>query len=1071
MADILIGLGGTGGKILKAFRQRLWTEFDKKQRTELPISFIYVDTDNSMLNPSDVSYETIHGNCCFQPNDFVDIKTHSNIDAIFSNPQGNKRVLGLLGNVAETQTAVCPVGAAADQKRRAGRILFASNIDAYLFKLASAVEEVSHKEVGGVINIHIFAGTAGGTGSGSIIDAIAQTRKWLFEHDYKEDIQYHITVFCQLPENTPPPTWNTGRYKANGYGALLELNNLFTSHYNAEWGNRTSKPCYDVSSNVDFARLYLSYDNPTPETLRNGRIPQEIKIAGGLILYSNKNDYGHTVTDPQDLARLVADFVYAKVFLPHNSQQEQFNRFYTFENITGFRDEYDETADPELGAPLPVRTRAIGSFGIKRVIVPETAMQEHIAYTLGLCSLLQLKYNNWNNASGYCDEPTASFDPYAYINSEGHLAAWLLSEDHLRLKKYVLESDRKEGWLEGEFNTYWDACVDAWAGVAKGTEHSFEKLLELCRGGYEQGFREKGVENFYSAKARSISESYAKVISSQVESELFTSWKDGKLPLSQLVKIVGLLISETRKRASEYIEKVLPELEKECKEKEKQIEDVITEYRNTNIVKRAIIFGNRYERVMLLCKQLYRKKTDVAAIRLFAQPLADVMVHRFSDLKVRIESFEQQVDQLIQFTKERMVTLTDMYTNSKDGTDRDGMENMTLPIIEFYSRTKLALLEQKLRIDKAKMDEINESLRQSVIEALQCEGRFINQTRFSYQLLSQLLLGTIFNKILSFHNDLCIEGKDKVLGVPILERLMQKYGHNEEALAQFAKQLIVASGIFTEIDMNEIQLHMENTVPPVVGQNILLKRLLVSLPKAEAPELVEFANELKSKLESAIPGGTGASVSVSMEGNYSNEISIIAMENGYPMRAISSVKTLKAEYNRLISLDAKNKLVLLGEGKDGDYRDIFALPPKTPAEERETFVPYLILLLALDKIMLDTDKTEEYGVASKDFFGNMSIVSWGYRSFTEMPYDDQLVHDKRTIVVKMYQEAMNEAFQSIDATVAAQVTKLKKEISDKVMASMGLIIKNENPVRAKYNDFVHWTENAVKMLQEYKPEL
>ena len=263
--------------------------------------------------------------------------------------------MGLLGNVAETQTAVCPVGAAADQKRRAGRILFASNIDAFLFKLASSVQEVNEKEVGGMLNIHLFAGLAGGTGSGSVIDAIAQTRKWLFEHNYEEDKQYHLTVFCQLPENTPPPTWNTGRYKANGYGALLELNNLFTSHYNAEWGNRTAKPCYDVSSDVDFARLYLSYDAPTPDNLHVGRIPAELKVAGGLILYSNKNDYGHTVTESTDLARLVADFVYAKVFLPRNDQQQQFERFYSFENITNFRDEYDETADPELGSPLPVR--------------------------------------------------------------------------------------------------------------------------------------------------------------------------------------------------------------------------------------------------------------------------------------------------------------------------------------------------------------------------------------------------------------------------------------------------------------------------------------------------------------------------------------------------------------------------------------------------------------------------------------------------------------------------------------------------------------------------------------------
>lgn len=1070
MADILIGLGGTGGKILKAFRQRLWTEFDKQMRTHLPISFIYVDTDNSMLNPNDVSYETIHGNCCFQPNDFVDIKTHSNIDAIFGNPQGNKRVLGLLGNVAETQTAVCPVGAAADQKRRAGRILFASNIDAYLFKLASAVKDVNSKEVGGVINFHIFAGLAGGTGSGSIIDAIAQTRKWLFEHNYEEDKQYHITVFCQLPENTPPPTWNTGRYKANGYGALLELNNLFTSHYNAEWGNRTSKPCYDVSSSVDFARLYLSYDNPTPENLRLGRIPQEVKVASGLILYSNKNDYGHTVTDPLDLARLVADFVYAKVFLPRNDQSEQFNRFYTFENITAYRDEYDETVDPDLGSPLPVRTRAIGSFGIKRVIVPETAMQEHIVYTLGLCSLLQMKYNNWSNASGYRDEPDPSFAPLTYINKEGRLAGWLLSEDHLRLKKYVLDSDRTDNWSEGDFSAYWNPCIDAWGEVARGADHSFNKLVELCRSGYQEGFREKGVENFYQERARSIVESYSRVIAAQVETELFTTWKDGKLSLHQIIQVLELLTAETRKRASNYLENIVPGLENECKERQQYIDGTIAEYLDASAIRRPFIFNNRFERVMLMCKQLYIRKTEIAAIRLFTQPLANELVHKFADLAERVVGFEQQVDTLVQLSKERMVNLSDMYTESNAEGERDGLENMTLPIIEFYSRTKLSSLEQKLRVDRDKMDAINESLRSSVIEALQCEGRFTNSSRFSFQLLSRLLLDGVFSRIMSYHNSLCIEGKDKVLGVPILLRLQQKYGHSEEALAQFAKSLVVASGIFTELDMNEIQLHIANTVPPVVGQNILMKRLLVSLPKAEDPALVEFANDLKGKLENAIPGGTGASVSVSMEGAYSNEISIVSMVNGYPMRAISALKSLKAEYNRLISLDSKNKIVLLSEGRDGDYHDLFAVPPMTPAEERDVFAPYLILLYGLGKIRLDTERTEEYGLASKDFFGNLEIVSWGHKLFTDMPYDDQLIHDKRTAVVKMYQEEMSALFQSIDVTVANQVAKLKKELNDKVMACMGTVIKNESPVRARYADFIRWTEAAIKKLQEYKLE-
>ena len=378
-------------------------------------------------------------------------------------------------------------------------------------------------------------------------------------------------------------------------------------------------------------------------------------------------------------------------------------------------------------------------------------------------------------------------------------------------------------------------------------------------------------------------------------------------------------------------------------------------------------------------------------------------------------------------------------------------------------------MEQKLRVDHDKMAAINESLRSSLIEALQCEGRFTNPTRFNFQLLSRLLLGNVFSKVMSYHNTLCVESKDKVLGVPILERLRQKYGHSEEALAQFARQLVVASGIFTELDMTQIQLHNENTAPPVVGQNILMKRLLVSLPKAEDPDLIEFASELKSKLESAIPGGTGAAVNVSMDGTSSNEISIISMVNGYPMRAISSVKSLKAEYNRLVALDPKNKIVLLGEGCDGDYRDIFAIPPMTPAEERDAATPYLILLLGMDKILFDADATEEYGMGEKDFFGNLAVTPWGHKLFTDMPYDDRLMHDKRTTLIKECGKAMAERFQGIESSV--QLNKAKKELTDHVMVCIGSIIKNEAPDRARYTDFVRWTEAAVKKIQEYKPEV
>ena len=1070
MADILIGLGGTGGKILKAFRQRLWTENNDAQRKHLPIGFIYVDTDASMINPNDVSYQTIHGNCCFEPNDFVDIKTQSNIDAIFGNPQGYKRLLGLLGNVGETQTAICPVGAAADQKRRAGRILFAANIDSYLAKLASVIDEVKKKEVGGVINIHIFAGLAGGTGSGSIVDTIAQTRKWLFEQSYQENVGFQITVFCQLPENTPKPTWNTGRYKANGYGALLELNNLFTSHYNTQWGTKTSKPCYDVTSSVDFGRLYLSYDNPTPANVREGRIPQELKIAGGLILYSNKNDFGHTVTEPVELAGLVADFAYARIFSPKNNLQEQFNRFYTFENLSDTRDEFDEMADAELAPPLPVRTRAIGSFGIKRVVVPETDLQEHIAYTLGMRSLLQLKYNNWSSTIGYRDEPN-HFDAVTYVNDEGRRSNWMMSSDHLLLKKYILEGDAREGWPEGEVSLYWDNCVDAWSDVAKGAEHPFDKLIELCRGGYASGFRGKGVDVFYSDKARSIGVAYAKQISEAVEKYLFKEWADGRLSLSDASSLASLLSKEIRDTASDYTEKKIPDLEAKCKEYEQTIGSLVEEYLHTNILKRAIVFGNRFERAIHFAKLLYRAKTELAATRLFAQPLAQALESKFSDLSKRVIGFEQCVDGLIKFAKERMVTLSDMHSTD-DGEERDGTENMTLPIIKFYSRNKMLQLEDKLIRDREKMNDINSTVRNSIVEALKSDGRFSNAQKLDYKVISSTFLGTVYESIKSFHDKLCVETQDKVLGMPILERLANKYGNDEQALGQFATQIITASGVFTEINMNEIQLNNANTPASEIGKNILFKRILVSLPKTEDQELLEFAEKLKQKLEKAIPGSSsGAAVAVSTEGNNNNEITVTVLVNGYPMRAISSLPMLRAEYDKLIAQNPNNKIVLLTEGKDGDFRSLFARPPKTPDEIREEAMPYMILCLGLDKILLDSEKSGEYGPGKKDFFGNAEIEPWGYQKFTDMAYDDRLISEKGKHLIKLYTETMEEEFAEVDASIASLVQAKKKEIENKVMASIGSIIKAENPSpRSRYNDYVKWTQLAIEMLKSYKKE-
>lgn len=59
---ILIGLGGTGGKVLKAFRKRLYQEYNDDERAKLPIAFLYVDSSTEEMMPGDKTWYVLGKN-------------------------------------------------------------------------------------------------------------------------------------------------------------------------------------------------------------------------------------------------------------------------------------------------------------------------------------------------------------------------------------------------------------------------------------------------------------------------------------------------------------------------------------------------------------------------------------------------------------------------------------------------------------------------------------------------------------------------------------------------------------------------------------------------------------------------------------------------------------------------------------------------------------------------------------------------------------------------------------------------------------------------------------------------
>ena len=146
--------------------------------------------------------------------------------------------------------------------------------------------------------IHVICGLAGGTGSGFIVDTIAQLRRLC-----PDEASYRIMVYALLPDENSPWVKSVsgfGTYYANGYAALSELNAMAARSYrpiNVLDGSRSEAAkffngCYlinninenrvrfDVQESVPLRGVPLSEDHePSWETLARAENGENARIS------------------------------------------------------------------------------------------------------------------------------------------------------------------------------------------------------------------------------------------------------------------------------------------------------------------------------------------------------------------------------------------------------------------------------------------------------------------------------------------------------------------------------------------------------------------------------------------------------------------------------------------------------------------------------------------------------------------------------------------------------------------------------------------------------------------------
>ena len=510
---LIIGLGGTGGKIIRSFRKAVFQAFRKEDADGVNLGYLYVDSSAEMMAIDDPSWKILgtsvqlnkRSQLLIQEANLAsrldNIDNYPGIKPWIGDPDQWKDVLGSIIGVT-----------LGGQKRRLGRFLFACKADAYRQQIQSLVKDL---QAGGTTDttFHLVCGLAGGTGSGSIVDAIS-----ILRDTYPDSKRYRIIVYALLPETYPNPSWDTGNYHANGFAALLELNSLSVGRF-------------------------------SPDDLLG--VKGKLKLSdpfNGCYLFVNENENGLTVDVDKQMPGIVADFLYQKVVVTRTVSWPTLGRMENAENGDGTPERAPASNNPE-------RSKRMLAFGIKRLAIPEQEISEFLTYNFALEAALQLRYNNWSDSAGFLDE-ARNQDFHEFVNQKETQFSWALSDDHLTLSTGILPEDAA--------NKKWKPINNEWQDVTpnfkslvreKNRESWLDELSKLYQKRFDQDYRGVGVRPFYQSKLKAKKD-HAREIRRRVENDLFTDWKNGVKSAYDVSRLLAALIESLDDRRKTLDDKI-----------------------------------------------------------------------------------------------------------------------------------------------------------------------------------------------------------------------------------------------------------------------------------------------------------------------------------------------------------------------------------------------------------------------------------------------------------------------------------------------------------------------------------
>lgn len=855
---LIVGLGGTGGKVIREFRKLCQREAHVNE--DIRYEFLYVDTNPEFMQHGDPSWKVLGKSVQLDQAQQLLIES-ANLGSVISNPAGYPQIEPWLQPIAPIKNLININTVAGGQRRKFGRFLFANRARDFLAKANDRIA-VLRANRGSALKIHVICGLAGGTGSGSVVDAVAQLRK-----QYPDANQVKIIVYAVLPESIPKANWDSGNYHANGYAALLELNALAVGKYipidlTGEGGRR-----------VERASIYFN----------------------GCYVLTNENAAGYSVDTDKELPGIIAEYIFVKT---QTANWEALEKAENSEN--GTFDDEPSVVDHNTKERSP----RFLSFGIRRIVVPDQEIEEYLTYNFAQRAVNQAVFSNWVDGLGYADEPRPA-DYGAEVRKSDVLQRWLLTDDHLTLSVGVLPDDAANTrWKK--INDFWAAVISAQANDIQNTKSDkskwFSELKVRCEKIFDEGYRGLGgVKKFYEIKLKARGE-MARCIRNAIEADLFADWRTGQRSTSEIERLLGTLVASLEERLTQLDARI----ESNAKAGASHVQKVLEIDRRIGDIspfsklfgKLADLFneGATHLQDSLICR------TNEEGLK-FARRLLEETIQQTVELKAHVGQLQARLleagkifaDEVSTRLKQETVDYKQKLFNSDD---IRGL-NKTLLIAEDTQK------EQAQAVRGALIKQAGEH--KQTFSA-------INQ-RLSSADLKEVFESVCSDEVKRAHESVTVSQR-RVLNVNIIQKIREEYASNEEKLGQFIRDTMNKAGVFVKFNQTQIGLSGPGTVNERVGN--VVKTAGVFLPFCK--EANEFRDQLARQFES---NKVASAFTVLGEGARSNELTVLGISNLFTLRCIEPLSALKAKYDSRKESSEEARSLMHSEGDGSQFPPLF----------------------------------------------------------------------------------------------------------------------------------------------------